>query len=66
MVNATGVNLLVDMFNTEAREANVGQQVLRFLTDLDPAQSDYSEKVLELSELLEKNKEVLISPNPPL
>lgn len=60
VVNATGVNLLVDMFNTEAREANVGQQVLRFLTDLDPAQSDYSEKVLELSELLEKNKEVLI------
>lgn len=60
VVNATGVNLLVDMFNTEAREANVGQQVLRFLTDLDPAQSDYSEKVLELSELLEKNKDVLI------
>jgi hypothetical protein len=60
VVNATGVNLLVDMFNTEAREANVGQQVLRFLTDLDPAQSDYSEKVIELSELLEKNKEVLI------
>ena len=60
VVNATGVNLLVDMFSTEAREANVGQQVLRFLTDLDPAQKDYSEKVLELSELLEKNKEVLI------